>query len=233
MNGPALLALQLVDSELDQLAGRRQRLVERAALAQAESSLAAVLAEQARLRAVIDDASGEIERAEHDGGELDRLRARLEAQMKTVIAPREAEALTHELDGVAARRRALDDLELAAMERQADAEQALAAAEVDEQRARAAVASASADLDAALAELAVLEQEVQQRRLAAASVLEPAELDVYAATRRRHGGVGFVRLEGRSCTGCHVDMSQAEVEQVRATIAEVPECPNCGRSIVV
>ncbi len=233
MNGPGLLALQLVDSELDQLAARRQRLPERAALASAESALAAVLAEQDRLRALIAAAGSDIERAEREGADLDRVRARLEAQLKTVIAPREAEALTHEIEGARVRRNAIDDRELEAMEQQAEAEQALRVAADDEQRARETVAAASANLHASLDSLAQLEAEVQTRRSAAEMSLDASELELYAAARRRHGGVGFVRLEGRSCTGCHVDMSHAEHEQVRAAAADLPECPNCGRLIVV
>jgi hypothetical protein len=233
MNGPALLALQLVDSELDQLAARRQRLAERSVLAAAESTLAGVLAEADRLRAAIADAANRIEQAERDGADLDRVRARLEAQLKTVIAPREAEALTHEIDGASARRSAVDDLELEAMEQQADAEHALVKAAEAEHEARLAVAAAAAELESALGSLATVEAEVQQRRAAAGAELDPSELDTYAAVRRRHGGIGFVRLEGRSCTGCHVDMSQAEVEQVRSVTSELPECPNCGRLIVV
>jgi predicted nucleic acid-binding Zn-ribbon protein len=57
---------------------------------------------------------------------------------------------------------------------------------------------------------------------------------MYAATRKRHGGVGFVSIDGRSCSGCHVDMSQGEFEQLRSAPAgELPECPNCGRLVVV
>lgn len=233
MNGPALAALQLIDSELDQLVVRRQRLPERSVLSAAESALAALLAERDRLRSVMADAASQIERAEREGAEIDRARARLEAQLKTVIAPREAEALTHEIEGARARRSAVDDGELEAMERQADAEQALVALADDEQAARAAVATANGELAAALSALAAVEAEAQQRRSAATAALDGADLDVYVAARRRHGGIGVVRLDGRSCTGCHVDMSQAELEQVRAVTGELPECPNCGRLIVV
>lgn len=233
MNGPGLLALQLVDTELDQLAARRLRVPERAALATAESTLAAVLAEQDRLRSLIASASSDIERAEREGADLDRVRARLEAQLKTVSAPREAEALTHEIEGARVRRNAIDDRGLEAMEQQAEAEQALRMAGEAEQRARETVAAASANLHASLESLAQLEAEIQQRRSAAESVLDAPELELYSTARRRHGGVGLVRLEGRSCTGCHVDMSHAELEHVRAAAADLPECPNCGRLIVV
>jgi predicted nucleic acid-binding Zn-ribbon protein len=228
-----MLELQLIDSELDQIAARRLRLPERAVLATAESALAVVLAEQDRLRAIITAATGEIERAEREGADVDRARARLEAQLKTVIAPREAEALTHEIERARVRRSAIDDRELEAMEQQAEAEQALRNAVDDERRARETVGAASGGLQVSLDALATIEAEVQQRRAAAEAALDAPELALYAAARRRHGGIGVVRLDGRSCTGCHVDMSHAELEQVRAATEDLPECPNCGRLIAV
>jgi predicted nucleic acid-binding Zn-ribbon protein len=233
-NGAALLALQLVDSELDQLAARRARLPERATLAEAQQRYAAVLARQAEQRTAIDAALAAIEAGEHEGAALDKQRARLEGQLKTVIAPREAEALTHEIDLLRAKRSAVDDAELEAMEQQAEAEAALVALAADETAAGAAVEAAQAALDEALASMAAVEAEVTGRRASAAAALDAAALDFYAATRKRHGGVGFVRVDGRSCSGCHVDMSQGEFEQLRSASAdELPECPNCGRLVVV
>lgn len=234
MNRHALLALQTIDSELDLLAGRRQRLPERSALAAADASLAAALDERTRLEQIVADSAAEVERAEHDGSELQRQQSRLEAQLKTVIAPREAEALMHEIDTVRARHRALDDLELAAMERQADADAALGALASVEEEARTRVAAATAALDAALVELDAEIEAVGARRQVAEQELSAQELDLYAAARRRHGGVGVARIDGRACSGCHLDMSQGELEEVRgAPPGAVPECPNCGRLIVV
>jgi len=233
-NGAALLTLQLVDSELDQLAARRVRLPERVALAAAQQRHAGVVAQQAAQHSVIEAAQVSIEAGEHEGSALDKQRARLEGQLKTVIAPREAEALTHEIDVLRAKRSAVDDAELEAMERQAEAETALEALAADEAAAGAAVEAANAALDEALASLAAVEAEVVGRRGAAVAALDPAALDFYAATRKRHGGIGFVRVDGRSCSGCHVDMSQGEFEQLRsASAGELPECPNCGRLVVI
>ena len=55
MNGPALLALQLLDSQLDALEGRRKRLPERAALDGARAAHAAHAAERSRLEAIVAD----------------------------------------------------------------------------------------------------------------------------------------------------------------------------------
>ena len=105
MNGPALLALQLVDSRLDAIEGRRKRLPERAVRDTARAAHAELATERARLQGLVDAAYVAIEQAETAGAELDTKQRRLEAQLKTVIAPREAEALMHEIDLLKAKRR--------------------------------------------------------------------------------------------------------------------------------
>lgn len=232
--GPLLLAVQLVDAELDQLRARAARLAERAELARVEAIHAGVQTAIAKRRDEVAGAVAEIDDCERRGAELDRQRARLDSQMKTIISPREAEALTHEIEVLRLRRSDVDDRELAAMEQQADAEAALLSLADDESTAAAAVAVARQALDVALGDLAALETEARERRRVAEAALEPDEVAFYTTTRSRHGGIGFVRVEGRTCSGCHVDMSTAEFEQVRAAVGgDLPECPNCGRLIVI
>lgn len=234
MNGAALLALQLLDSELDAIGGRRRRLPERATLDAARAEQAVIAAERARLESEVRAAEAEIERAEHDGSELDTKRRRLEAQLKTVIAPREAEALMSEIATLTARRGEVDDVELDAMERQAGAEAALAMLAEREPAAAAAVdvaGAALAEADAALADQAAV---VTGRRAEAAAALSADDLATYTALRARHGGVAIARIERRTCGGCHVDLSPMEYDQVKSTPdGEIAECPNCNRFVVV
>lgn len=229
-----MLALQLLDSQLDALEGRRRRLPERAAVEAAAAAHATHAAERTRLEAVIAEAGAAIESAERAGVELDTKRARLEAQLKTVIAPREAEALMSEINGLAAKHGELDDGELEAMERQADAESALAALADAEPALLDAVATATAALQAAEAELDAEVADVRARRVDADAALGDAERATYTSLRQRYGGVGIAQLDRRSCTGCHVDLSPMELDQVKSTPAgEIAECPNCSRLLVV
>ena len=63
--------------------------------------------------------------------------------------------------------------------------------------------------------------------------IDPTVLDRYASLRSRFGGVAVGALEGTRCSGCHLDLSAAEVEAVRATPAgELADCPQCGRLLV-
>jgi len=233
MNGAALLEVQLVDNQLDQLAGEKRRLPERAALAAAHAATAEWTAEQARLRSVIATASEEIAEAEREGSALDTKRARLEAQLKTVSTERQADALSHEIETIKHHHSDLDDRELAAMEAQGDAEAGLIALDGRHPKLEAALGSARSELEAALARIAGEEAALAERRSVADASLSDDERATYASLRMRFGGMGIVQLEGRRCTGCHLDLSATEADQVHhAPADELPGCPHCGRLIV-
>ncbi len=235
MNGAAMLDLQVLDSQLDQIGQRRKRLPERAALAEANAAHGRWLEERRRLDDVVAGAVKVIETCEAEGAQLDAKQARLEQQLKTVIAPREAEALMSEIATLKARHGELDDAELAAMEQQAEAETALGALTDIEPALLGSVREAQEALDAALADLAAEEDEVRARRAAAAEALTEGERATYESLRARHGGVGIARVEGRTCTGCHVELSRVEFERVatEGTGGSLPECPHCARSLVL
>lgn len=232
MNGQALLALQLVDHELDQLAAQAKRLPERATLAAAEETHRAWAADRAKLVAVVDRAGETISRTEHDAAQIDTKRNRLEAQLKTVIAPREAEALMSEIATLRSQRDALDDAELEAMEEQAEAEGGIEVLDGQEPALQATIAEARAALDAELARVGGEIESWRAKRADAAAALTPDEQQLYDQLRERHGGIGIVHLEGRRCSGCHIDLSATEADTVKSAPAdELPECPHCARLI--
>jgi predicted nucleic acid-binding Zn-ribbon protein len=232
VNGHALLALQRIDTQLDQLAGERKRLPEHGALAAANARLKAWTSEDARLRGASSAAAATIAEAERAGSELATTRNRLEAQLRTVTSTREADALTHELETLRQQQSDLDDRELVAMEAQSDADAALADLATQQDEIRSTVESASVDLDRALERLGVDEGALQRLRADAEAALTDQQRALYERLRTRFGGVGIAELEGRRCSGCHLDLSAAEAEQVlHAPADELPECPHCGRVI--
>jgi uncharacterized protein len=228
-----LLELQRLDTTADQLAHRRAHAPERTAAREAEAGLA----EHRRRRAAAVSREQELELAidalERDGEQLAAQRARLEAQLKTVVAPREAEALMHELETVGARRDALDDQELGSLEEQSQLADEIAALD-------AATPSLESAAHAAGAALAAVEAETDVHLAAAAAdrerlraTIDPAVIDRYERLRARHGGVAVARLDGNRCSGCHLDLSTAEVAEVRAVgPGEFADCPQCGRLLV-
>jgi uncharacterized protein len=157
----------------------------------------------------------------------------LEAQLKTVTAPRQAEALMHELATIAERRDALDDQELASLDEQSQLADEVAALDArlpaEESAARAAGAALAAvetEIDAELASIAAA-------RVAVASRIDDSTMGRYDRLRTRLGGVAVARLEGSRCGGCHLDLSTTELAEVRAVApGEFADCPQCGRMLV-
>jgi uncharacterized protein len=174
-----------------------------------------------------------IDALERDGEQLTAQRARLEAQLKRVVAPREAEALMHELATVAERRDALDDQELASLEEQsqladevAALDAQLPAEEASARAAGAALAALEAGIDSELASIAAARDELASR-------IDAATMGRYDRLRGRMGGVAVARLEGSRCGGCHLDLSTTELAEVRAVgLGEFADCPQCGRLLV-
>jgi len=234
VNAAALIALQEIDSALDLNTNRRPRLPEVAAHAQAVAALKALQAQLAVAQQRIDTAQAAIESAEHAAGELTKKRTRLEAQLKTVIAPREAEALMHEIELINAQRSELDDQELAALEEQAAGDETLTGLHTSVPAAEAAVATAADELSAVTAALDAEAADLASRRIDAVAAIAPSDVVVYERVRKQFGGVGVARLEhGHHCSGCHMDLSPAEMDVVKAVPAgEVAECPQCGRLMV-
>ena len=113
-----LLALQHIDTQADQLRVKRERLPEREQLAAQEKQMTAWEQRSAQVATRLDKLTSAIEQAEARNAELSSSRDRLEAQMKTVIAPREAEALMHEIETINVQRDELDNTELSALEEQ-------------------------------------------------------------------------------------------------------------------
>ena len=56
-------------------------------------------------------------------------------------------------------------------------------------------------------------------------------LEIYERLRRDKGGVGAGRLEGGTCGGCHLALSESERQE--AAESEPARCPHCRRILVI
>ncbi len=233
MNAEALLELQLADTAIDQLRNRMGRLPEVLAEATATAELAAWHKRAALLRTQISAHENAIAVSETQSAAISTKRARLEQQLKTVISPREAEALMHEIDTLNAQRSVLDDGELEAMDAVAAAEAELESHHEghDDLHGGATAATELADQARATAETELAERVAARDGLR--SGLSDAALHRYDDMRKQLGGVAVAKLNGLRCEGCHLDMSRGEVDDLKRDQSdEVPECPNCGRLLV-
>ncbi len=229
-----ILELQAADTLADQLRHRRQHLPEQA---QVDASRGAYRDWELRrdgLRRQLDELDAAIARSEAESHEIDLQRTRLERQLKTVIAPREAEALMHEIAMLNERRSGLDDAELGALEEQALIDDELVAHLGDEAALNTAVALADdAASNAALqidAELA----DISTRHDGLRAAVDERLLRRYDELRKIHV-VAAAALNGHRCEGCHLDLSAVEIDAVRAESAdgELANCPHCGRLLVL
>lgn len=230
--GTTLLRLQGIDTAIDQARHRKSHLDEQRLLEQASAELAAWTRKHLELASIVDDATKVLASCEARTDDIDTSRQRLEQQLRTVIAPREAEALQHEIANLATERSELDETALEAMERQAEAEDAMNELTSGESSIRDAVEQAQRQLEAVLHALdeSIAALEIDRRTL---TVHLPESLLAQYERIRSKNGVAAARLNGVRCDGCHLDLSAAEVDEVRAADERtVPECPQCGRLLV-
>ncbi len=229
-----LVDLQAADTLVDQLRHRRAHLPEQAELDVARGALATWQSRRQALERRIEELEGAIGQAERDAHQIDDQRARLERQLKTVIAPREAEALMHEIGTLNERRGSLDDVELEALEEQSLIDDQLSSsvpegealqATVDEAIQRAGEASDTID-----AELQSIADRHDQLRAA----IDPVLLKRYDALRT-HQVVAAAQLMGHRCSGCFLDLAPSEIDEVRAGAdsAGVSVCPQCNRLLIL
>lgn len=229
----ALAAVQAIDTTLDQARHARPRLSEVLEHQATERDLGAVRAQIAEIRRRQSDAQRELDTVEASSAEIDAIRARLEWQMKTIISPREAEALQHEMQTLAARRNELDDRGLELLEASSAADEEIAQlsqveARAAEAEARAAErrAAAEADADARIAEMVA-------HRAAAVSAVSAADVVAYDRQRAACGGVAVAAIAHGKCSGCHMEISKSELDAIKRLPADdVAECPSCARWLV-
>jgi len=230
-----LLELQDNDTATDRARHRRSTLPELAAIA-------ALDAREAELRAAISGPTEERtalareqKRLEDEiatfGDKITGVRRRLYDEGLT--SPKEAQALQADLESLERHQRSLEDEVLELMERAepldaqiAEVDAAIAALTSEREEQRAALAVAQAQIDAEMEALAAARDPL-------VAPIPSALLAEYERIRNGAGGVGVARLNGATCTGCHLGLAAAEVDAIRrAPLDAFNHCPDCGRLLV-
>lgn len=233
MDVKALYELQKVDTAIEQAKVALEKLPERTHHAQAQSDLAHVRSTRDNLRREQSTMEAELAVIEKKSVEIDAHRAKLERQMKTIIAPREAEALQHEMQTLAAERNELDDRGLLLLETSASADEDVRklvdtesrAVEVEATTAQALTQVAAAKSD----EITVL---LVRRAEVALPIAEP-DIATYDRLRASYKGIAVAIIQHGVCGGCHMDISVSELDAIkRLPVEQVAECPNCNRLLV-
>ena len=228
-----VLELQAAQTMADQLTHRRQNLAERDQLQAARNELIRWDQSRSLAHQRLDQLEAQIEQSETESHEIDQHVAKLEAQMKTVIAPREAEALQHQIATLNERRGLLDDAELSALEEQSRLEDELTGLLSQESTLRGALLAADSALSLAEADIDGELANIAGRLDGLRAQVDPGVLARYDRLRE-HFVVAAASLSGSRCEGCHLDLSAHEVDDVKDEIAAdgVGACPQCGRILL-
>ena len=229
-----LLELQRVDTALLQLKHRLATLEERTNLTAATTVLAGFNKELVSVMTQLKAAQHDIELLEIDNKKRDSSIAKYVQQLKTIIAPREAEALQHEIAMATTERSNNDDKELALLEvvEQFDRQQTELNYRIVKQNE--VIDQAKQALSVAIEQCEQLKIELETKRVAASAVITPEIMNLYDLKRNKRTTPAVADLHGTACQSCHLDLSTVELSALKKSPeGEVPECPNCDCYLVV
>lgn len=229
-----LLELQRVDTALLQLKHRLATLEERTNLTAATTVLAGFNKELVSVMTQLKAAQHDIELLEIDNKKRDSSIAKYVQQLKTIIAPREAEALQHEIAMATTERSNNDDKELALLEvvEQFDRQQTELNHQIVKQNE--VIDQAKQALSVAIEQCEELKIELETKRVVASAVITPEIMNLYDLKRNKRTTPAVADLHGTTCQSCHLDLSTVELSALKKSPeGEVPECPNCDCYLVV
>ena len=229
-----LLALQDLDVAIDDLRRRLGVLPERAAAPELNER-------RHKHEAAIVDLAAQLEKLAAEEADVEATLATTEARAKSLddalrapgSATRDAQAIIHEIDHLKAQAAELEEAGLQLLEQrdgvlaqQAEQRRVLDTVAAEIPGVLAAIATAEGDAGTELAAL-----EAQRNEIAA--TVEPAALATYDRLRERLGGVAVARVQNGACTGCHLALSSADLDQFNhLTAGQHATCEQCGRLLI-
>ena len=230
-----LLGLQAVDTAIAQLEHRRANLPEQKALDENADTLGKVSTEYAGAKERLTRLAQQQRKHEAEVATVDSRRKSEEGRMYSglIRSEKELEALRHEIGSLKGRKSDLEESLLEIMEQVEDLESLVETlkerhvelvSSVDE--LTLARDAAATDIDA---ELAARRAEREQ----SADGIPGDVLEYYDELRARKGGIAVAKLEGRTCSGCRLELTQIELEDMRRDAADsLARCEQCSRILV-
>ena len=222
----------MLDTTLEQLRHHFITLPEREALAVVQKNIADCASQISSGEMRQQELEKLLSVAETASAALRKKRERLEQQMKTVIAPREAEALQHEILTVNTELNTADEESLSFMEESEHIDSTLVAARAALVELRTAEVTATAALHEAEEYKKAEARDVEEKRQRLAETLDEKWSAAYELRRSQHKGIAVAKVKNHVCGGCHLDLSTSEVDLLKKETDENRECPNCARWLV-
>lgn len=230
----SLLELQKIDTALLQLSHRQANLVERTNLTKAKSTLTATQSGQAVATAQLEKVKSQITNLELANKKCEAQIVKYSQQLRTVIAPREAEALQHEIETVRTERSTNDDQELLLLETSERLELQLKDLIERVNAGSAAVTLATTALSEAIEECEAEKKLFDGQRQVVAAAIDLKVIKLYDNKRNKRTTPAVADLHGSKCQSCHLDLSVVELAALKKIgDSEIAECPNCDCYLVV
>ena len=233
MNFRALLPVQAVDNRLAQLEHRKSQLPEHGVAAAAKRTLEVARNDIQKMEKRQAEIARDINRYELHGKDLDAKKAKFEAQLKSVIAMREIEALQHEIAMVAAQHSAQDDAEIVLLDESETLAAKLAALREAMPRLEGETTTTGAQLATAVNSLDAEIAAAQAERTRLVALVDAESMALYSQLRARMTSAAVAEIVKGSCGGCHTAMSPKEQADLKK-VADTPDasCPYCGCLLV-
>jgi predicted nucleic acid-binding Zn-ribbon protein len=227
-----LLDLQALDTTLQQLARRADKLPEREIVDRLDSTRTALERTRAEQSGAAEDVRLELKRTEADVEVVQARIVRDTERLNTSASVKDVAALEQELEALGRRKSDLEDIELAVMETLEQRESDLAATEGELATLSTAIAEATTARDAALAEIeAERAAAVANRQAVAAKV--PADLLALYEKQRERYGTGASHLRGGVSSASGVALAATEMTKIRAAEPDdVILCPDSSAILV-
>ena len=231
-----LFALQSVDTVIAQLEFRRANLPEQKALDENAETLTKVSTEYAGAKERLARLSEQQRKHESEIATIDARRKSEEGRMYSglIRSEKELEALRHEIGSLKGRKADLEEALLEIMEQVEDLESLVETLKARHQELTASVAELTAARDTAATDIdAELNERRAERERSTAGIPDEV-LEYYDDLRARKDGVAVAELQGRTCAGCRLELTQIELEDMRRDAEHsLAKCEQCGRILVL
>ncbi len=228
-----LLRLQAVDTRLQQIAHQLKNLPQQAALVALGTTLDEVRRRYAIAAGELDDARTELGRLESDATVVEARIKRDSDRLQASASVKDIHALEAELASLAKRKNDLEEIELTVMERVEEKEAALAAILAERDAVTDQISVLEQERDRAAVTIQGEQADTERDRDAVAKTVGEALLGLYEKRRALGGGIGAALLRARTCHGCNMTLTGADLEAVRQSAwDDVLFCPECDRILI-
>ncbi len=230
-----LLDLQDLDSRADQLRHQRRSLPEHAQLTELAQTRTLLDGETQDARISVEDLTAEQAKVDADVEQVKVRRERDQQRIDQglVSNPKDIQRMQQEMVSLERRISSLEDEEIEVMERLEEAQATLDTltgrlTDTDKQ-----IEQTTAARDAKLAEIDQSLGDLETQRGPVVADLPGDLLALYDRLRESKNGVGAALLRARQCTGCMLDIDNAELATIRgAADDDVIRCEECSRILV-